>query len=89
MELWTIWWIWISAALLLGIIEVLVPGFIFLGIAVGAGIMAVIVALPGELDLAPTAALFAVLSLASWAVLKRAFKPKDDQTRVIHDDINK
>ena len=34
--IWTIWWAWLCVAILLGIVEVLVPGFIFLGFAIGA-----------------------------------------------------
>ncbi len=30
----TIWWVWMAVGLLLGIIEVLVPGFIFLGFGI-------------------------------------------------------
>ena len=36
MMFWTIWWVWLCAALVLGILEVLVPGFVFLGFAIGA-----------------------------------------------------
>ena len=88
-ELWTLWWVWASAALALAILEMLVPGFIFLGIAAGAAITAIVVAVTGALGLTPALAIFAGASLISWIVLRIAFKPSDDQTRVIHDDINK
>lgn len=88
-ELWALWWVWACAALALGILELLVPGFIFLGIAIGAAIVAALVGLVGDLGLTPTLAVFAAASLISWVALKRMFKPADDQTRVIHDDINK
>ncbi len=86
---WTLWWVWVCAALALAILETLVPGFIFLGIAMGAVGMAIIAALPGTLSLAVSLAIFAGLSLISWVVLRKVFKPADDQTRVIHEDINK
>ncbi|MEM7596827.1 MAG: hypothetical protein AAF382_03960 [Pseudomonadota bacterium] len=88
-ELWTLWWVWACAALGLAILETLVPGFIFLGIALGAAVMAVLVALAGDLGLTPSLAIFAGASLISWIALRRLFKPDDDQTRVIHEDINK
>lgn len=28
--IWSVWWIWVVAGLLLGIVEILVPGFVFL-----------------------------------------------------------
>ncbi len=34
--MWTVWWVWVVAGFLLGILEVFTPGFIFLGFAVGA-----------------------------------------------------
>ncbi len=89
MAFWTLWWVWICAALGLAILETLVPGFIFLGIAAGAAVMALVAALPGELGFAPSLAIFAGASLISWAALKRVFKPVDDQTRIVHEDINK
>ena len=88
-ELWTLWWVWACAALALGILEKLVPGFIFLGIAAGAAIVALVVAVAGDIGLTPSLAVFAGASLISWIALRVAFKPTDDQTRVIHDDINK
>ena len=88
-ELWTLWWVWVCAALALGILEMLVPGFIFLGIAAGAAIMAVVVAIAGDIGLTPALAIFSGVSLVSWIALRIAFKPTDDQSRVIHDDINK
>ena len=88
-ELWTLWWVWACAALALGILESLVPGCIFLGIAAGAAIMAVVVAVAGDIGLTPALAVFAGVSLVSWIILRVAFKPSDDQSRVIHDDINK
>jgi len=87
--LWQVWWVWAAAALLLGIAEVLVPGFIFLGFACGAALVALIVLLPLDLGLTTLIALFAILSLAAWVALRRVFRNPDDQTRVIDEDINK
>ncbi len=87
--LWQLWWVWAAAALGLGIAEVLVPGFIFLGFACGAALVALVVLLPVELGLTALIALFAILSLAAWVGLRRAFRNPDDQTRVIDEDINK
>ena len=40
-DLWSIWWVWIVAALVLAIIEIFVPAFVFLGLAVGAAVVGV------------------------------------------------
>ena len=44
---WSEWWVWAAGALILAIIEVLVPGYVFLGFAIGAGIMALVFLLGG------------------------------------------
>ena len=41
----SIWWVWLSAAIALAVLEVLAPGFIFIGFAIGALIMTAVVAL--------------------------------------------
>lgn len=86
---WTLWWVWLCAALVLAILELLIPSYIFLGIAVGAAIMAGVVVMTPGLGFATLMALFAGLSLASWLVLRRVFRAPDDQTRIVHDDVNK
>ena len=87
--LWGLWWVWLSAALGLGILEILVPGFIFLGFAIGAALVAGLVLLPLNLSLTALLAIFAILSLIAWIVLRRVFSAPDDQSRVIREDINK
>lgn len=89
MAVWTLWWVWLSAALGFAILEVMVPGFIFLGFAVGAGVVALLVLLPLGLGLTALMALFAILSLIAWIILRRVFSAPDDQSRVIREDINK
>ena len=87
--LFHLWWVWLAAALGLAIFEIVVPGFIFLGFAAGAALTALVVLLPLDLGLAALLAVFAILSLVSWLVLRRLLRPPDDQTRVIREDINK
>ena len=83
-----IWWVWLGGALALAILETLIPGYIFLGLALGAGVMAVLVALPLPLGPAGMVAIFAALSLAAWLGLRRVFRAPNDQSRIIHKDIN-
>jgi len=85
----SLWWVWLCAALVLAILEVLVPSYIFLGIAVGAVIMAGVVAIFPPLGVSTLMAIFAALSLISWLILRRVFRSPDDQTRIVHEDINK
>ncbi|MEC3861666.1 hypothetical protein VK792_10250 [Mesobacterium sp. TK19101] len=84
----SLWWVWLSAALALAILEVLAPGFVFLGFALGALAVSVLVAL----GLSPAAsilmALWAGLSLAAWIGLKLAFRGPKSNRKIIREDIN-
>jgi inner membrane protein len=87
--MWAIWWVWVVAGFALGVLEVLVPGYIFLGFAIGAVVTGILVGL----GLAPTglAALiliFAVVSLAAWFVLRRTMGVRQGQVKVWDKDIN-
>ena len=84
-----LWWVWLCIALVLAIAEVMLPGFIFLGIAIGAVGMALLVAIVPGVSPALMAVLFGILSLTAWLVLKRIFRARDGAARIIHDDINK
>lgn len=84
-----LWWAWLAAALALGILEILAPGFIFLGFAVGALVMAALVAIVPSVIAVPVAlAVFAGLSLISWIVLRIAFKSQSSGARRVTHDIN-
>ena len=84
----TFWWVWICIALALGVIELLAPGFIFLGFAIGALVMAGIVNLFSITHVAALLALFAILSLAGWIVLRAVFRNQSSGARIITRDVN-
>ena len=86
---WLSWWIWMAAALALGILEIVLPGFIFLGFAIGAAITGILLILPGLTPSLPILLLiFAVLSLVSWLVLRRIFALPHGQVKTFNHDIN-
>ncbi|MBM1814511.1 NfeD family protein [Pseudosulfitobacter pseudonitzschiae] len=84
-----IWWVWLAVAIALGVVEVLLPVFIFLGFALGALAMAAIVGLvTPAIGVAPAMALFAGLSLLAWIVLRLAFRRQSSGARRVMHDIN-
>jgi membrane protein implicated in regulation of membrane protease activity len=83
-----VWWVWMALGLLLGLAEVLLPGFIFLGFALGAFLMAGVVLLFPSVGLAWLVAIFATLSLLSWVALRIAFRKQSSGARVVTRDIN-
>ena len=89
MALWTEWWAWMSAALVMATLEVLVPGYIFLGFAVGAGVMGLLMLFGVSAGgLALTLVVFAVLSLISYLVMRRVFGLRKGQVKIWDTDIN-
>lgn len=86
---WTNGWLWLSAALVIGVIEVLAPGWIFLGIAIAVGVMGLVI-LAGAWPWGFAGALVAtgLLSLVAWLALRRAVGVQHGQIRIWDRDIN-
>ena len=88
MMIWELWWAWVVFGVALAVLEVLVPGFIFLGFAVGAVLVGVLVGLGLLGGSVPVLALvFAVLSLGAWIMLRRVVGVKEGQVKVWDKDI--
>jgi len=88
--LWvSVWWVWLAAALILAIAEVVVPGFLFLGFALGAFAVSMLLLNTGlTLSLPVLLFLFAGLSLVAWIVLRMLFKVPRGQVKHFDHDIN-
>ncbi len=92
--MWTEWWVWLTGALLLGILEVLAPGYIFLGFALGAAATGLALAFGGPVAvwLAGSPGLlmvfFALVSLIAWIVLRRVLGVRKGQVKIWNRDIN-
>ncbi|MBO9473469.1 hypothetical protein J7413_07970 [Shimia sp. R10_1] len=88
-DLMTTWWIWLAAALVLAILEVLAPGFVFLGFAIAAAVVGLALIGPLKLLSVPMLLLiFAALSLAAWLILRRVFALPKGQVKTFDTDIN-
>ena len=90
--LWSIWWVWIVAALILAFIEVFVPAFVFLGMAVGAVVVGVALGF-GALGwigagMPTLLMLFAVSSVAAAFGLRSVLGVRRGQVKVWDRDIN-
>ena len=88
-EFWTVWWVWVVFGVALAVLEVLVPGFVFLGFAISAVMVGVLVAIGLIGGNVPVLVLvFAVLALAAFVVLRRAVGVTKGQVKVWDKDIN-
>lgn len=87
--LWALWWVWMAAALLLAMVEIVLPGFLFLGFAIGAALVGLmLIVAPLWLGLPLLLVLFGAISLISWAVLRRVFSFEHGQVRRVRGDVN-
>jgi membrane protein implicated in regulation of membrane protease activity len=89
MMLWQVWWVWVVAGFALGVLEVILPGYIFLGFAIGAVLVGAALGfglLGGSLAL--LALVFALASLAAWLALRRTMGVRPGQVKVWDRDIN-
>ena len=83
------WWVWMSGALILATLEVLIPGYIFLGFAIGAGVMGLLILLGvSATGLALTLVIFAILSLISYLAMRKYFGLKTGQVKIWDTDVN-
>lgn len=86
--IWEIWWAWVAAGIGLAILEVLVPGFVFLGFAIGAVAVGLLIAFGVTLALAWSLLVFAVISVLAWVVLRQVFGIRKGQRKTFDHDIN-
>lgn len=92
--MWAAWWAWGAAAIVLAVGEVLLPSFVLLGFAIGAGAVALILLVGGPLAIwlggsVPMLLLvFAVISLLSWLGLRRWVGVYRGQVKTFERDIN-
>jgi membrane protein implicated in regulation of membrane protease activity len=87
--MWAVWWVWIVAGFALGVLEVLAPGYIFLGFAIGAVVIGAglgLGLLGGSLPL--LLLVFALASVAAWLVLRRTMGLREGQVKLWDRDIN-
>ncbi|PWK59726.1 NfeD family protein [Roseicyclus mahoneyensis] len=92
--MWAAWWIWGAAAVVLAVAEVLIPGFVLLGFALGAAVVALILLVGGPLavwlggSIPMLLLVFAVVSLLSWLALRRWVGVYRGQVKRFDHDIN-
>ncbi len=89
MQLLAVWWVWIVLGVALAVLEVMIPGFVFLGFSIGAGLVGVLLGLGllgGNVPL--SALVFAVLSVAAFLILRRVVGVTKGQKKIWTRDIN-
>lgn len=87
--IWQSGWFWIVVAALLGLMEVLLPGYVFLGIAIACGLTGLVLLAGVTAPSLPVLLLIvAVLSGVVWLILRRLMGVREGQVRIWDRDIN-
>ena len=86
--LWVVWWFWAASALGLAILEMLAPGYIFLGFAIGSAAVSALLYAGVSVSLPWLLVICAAVALVSWLVLRQVFGIRKGQVKVIRHDIN-
>ena len=94
MTFWNEWWAWALAAVAFALLEAVIPGYAFLGLAIGAGLIAVGLPTAAALGFAePTLTTLlltcAVTALIAWLLMRRFFAAPSGQVKIWRRDINK
>jgi len=82
------WWAWVILGFALGVLEIMVPGFIFLGFAIGAVVTGAVVGLGIPAGVPALILIFAVVSVVAWLVLRRVVGVREGQVKIWDRDIN-
>lgn len=82
------WWAWVILGFALGVLEVLAPGFIFLGFAIGAVVTGILVGVGLSAGVPALILIFAVVSVIAWLVLRKAVGVREGQVKIWDRDIN-
>lgn len=82
-------WLWIGGGLIVALVELMLPGYLFLGTAAALIVMGIVLlaglwpwGLPGAL------VTVAVLTFLAWALLRRLLGVRHGQVRIWDRDIN-
>lgn len=83
------WWAWIVLGFALGVLEVLAPGYIFLGFAIGAVLTGALVGFGlSPAGLPALILIFAAASVLAWLSLRRFVGVRKGQVKIWDRDIN-
>jgi membrane protein implicated in regulation of membrane protease activity len=70
------------------VLEILAPGYIFLGFAIGAILTGAVVGFGPAAGLPALLLIFAILSVLAWLVLRRTMGVRSGQVKIWDRDIN-
>ena len=87
--LWQAWWVWIVGGIILAVLEVMAPGYILLGFAIGAILTGGLIAIGVLGNSLPVLLLVvAMISLLAWVLMRKFFAIPSSKNKIWDRDIN-
>ena len=82
------WWAWVAFGIILTLLELMMPSYLFLGFGVGAIVTGITLALGITMSAKYLMLLFTIASLISWILLRQIFKLPKENVQTFDHDIN-
>jgi membrane protein implicated in regulation of membrane protease activity len=82
------WWAWVAFGIVLMLLELMMPSYLFLGFGFGAIVTGVTLALGMTMSARYLMLLFSIASLISWVLLRQVFKLPKENVQTFDQDLN-
>ena len=82
------WWAWVAFGIILMLLELMMPSYLFLGFGFGAIATGIALSLGVTMSAQYLMLMFAIVSLISWILLRQVFKLPTGSVQTFDHDIN-
>jgi membrane protein implicated in regulation of membrane protease activity len=82
------WWAWVAFGIVLMLLELMMPSYLFLGFGFGAIVTGITLALGMTMSAQYLMLLFSIASLISWVLLRQVFKLPKENVQTSDQGIN-
>ncbi len=82
------WWAWVAFGIVLMLLELMMPSYLFLGFGFGAIVTGITLALGMTMSEQYLMLLFSIASLISWVLLRQVFKLPKENVQTFDQGIN-
>lgn len=82
------WWAWVAFGIVLILLELMMPSYLFLGFGFGAIVTGITLALGMTMSAQYLMLLFSIASLISWVLLRQVFKLPKENVQTFDQGIN-
>jgi len=82
------WWAWVAFGIVLMLLELMMPSYLFLGFGFGAIVTGITLALGMTMSARYLMLLFSIASLISWVLLRQVFKLPKENVQTFDQGLN-